>query len=354
MHINNNILHTFRQAIQQLAPRKIFLVRGHQSFETCGGKAFFEQAIEGMEVEVCAFSDFKENPVFGDFEKGLALARAFSPDLIVALGGGGVLDMGKLIRLCLAYSGNPMEGVFTQTHPLVPLYALPTTAGSGSEATQFVVMYHHKKKYSVTHEKLMPDEVFINPAFALTTPPYLRACAGIDALIQAIEAYWSMRATAQSDEYAAKAIRMIYPVLSRIVQHPTLEDMARMMEGVYWSGLALNTTRTTAPHAYCYGLTSHYGLPHGHAVALTFQFFVEINCRSEVVKRKFAEVGLPEEALYRAFWTNYITSLGLTNPLKEVDPQLIVGEVNMDRLSNNPVKLGKEVNEELIRFLEGK
>ena len=135
--------------------------------------------------------------------------------------------------------------------------------------------------------------------------------------------------------------------MPQLVQNPTKELRDQVAEGAYWAGRAINISTTTAPHAFSYAFTSHYGYPHGHAVALTFSFFMRLNGTKELYELLgFSSIGiiLQMEA--------YISSLGISLALDaSVDVQSTLQEVNLQRLSNNPVEVTQEIMGELERYL---
>lgn len=343
------------EIIAYFSPRIILLVRGKRSYVQCGGDEAMKEILAGYSGCVTEFSDFSENPKLEDVERGLALVKGLCPDLIIGIGGGSVMDMSKLIRFFNSYIPDPEFQHFDKQRELIPLIVLPTTAGTGSESTHFAVLYRNKIKYSVAHANILADCVVADPCFTYKNPVYLTASSGFDALAQAIEAYWNAYATIESDEYAIKAIKLLWPNLPEVVAAPTVLLRNKVAEGSFWAGKAINITKTTAPHALSYPFTSYYDLPHGHAVAVSFSFFLKYNYPDEDkvlhknlrfvhFKKKMDKlyqmlgVNDPEDAFYRM--TNYISKLSLDFKCPEgFDPLMILNNINLQRLSNNPVVL---------------
>ena len=151
---------------------------------------------------------------------------------------------------------------------LVPLVAIPTTTGTGSETTQFAVIYRDNVKHSLSSAKLRPNHVFLVPKFTQAQPFPVRAAAGFDALSQAIESYWSGHGNPESDK-AALGCDSTSRTSSQDGTRDFNEEVASdMQEAAHLAGIAINTTKTTAPHALSYALTTDYGVDHGHAVGL--------------------------------------------------------------------------------------
>jgi alcohol dehydrogenase class IV len=347
--LGNNSFDTLRSVLLKFNAEKIFLIRGKNSYDISGARKYIESALTGLDRTVYEFFEFRENPKIEDVEKGLKYLSEYSADILVAIGGGSVLDMGKLIRFLYSYKGSITDNQFAKQRELLPFVALPTTAGTGSEATHFAVVYQNKVKYSVAHEAMLPNVSIINPVFTYNNPKYLAACTGFDALAQAIEAYWSVNATEESDRYAIKAIKLLWKDLPVAVNQKIQESMDRVSAGSYWAGRAINIAKTTAPHAVSYAFTTYYDIPHGNAVALTFPFFMKFNTSLDEQNYRG---GIPfkkyQENIHKLFslmeidgtklietMQNYIKSIGLLVSIN-FNRELIVKNINVERMSNNP------------------
>ena len=230
----------------------------------------------------------------------------------------------------------------------IPLWAIPTTAGTGAEATHFAVVYKNGVKHSIEADDILPDVAILYPPFTYSNNAYLTACTGFDALAQAIEAYWNPKATDESKQYSILAINMIYKQLPECIAHPEQMKLRdELLQGAYWAGRAINITKTTAPHAFSYEFTSKYGYPHGHAVALTFPFFLKLNGTQDL----FELLGLSVERVTQQM-EDYISSLGLSIKLSDsVDVARALHAVNLQRLSNNPVDVTPEITSDLEKYL---
>lgn len=340
--------------LERKAPSKILLVRGKDSYEKCGAGKSFSEIFERLNARVDEFKDFSVNPNIEDALKGLELIKNLKPEVIIAVGGGSVMDMAKTLRFLDAYEGSVEEEKYVKKGDLIPLIAVPTTSGTGSEATRFAILYKNKIKYSVDHPDVLPDVVVLHPEFTAANPSYLTACCGFDAMAQSIEALWNRYSIPEADEYAKRALELIAPNLEEVVKNPTPELRQKLQEGAYWAGRAINLTRTTAPHAFSYVFTSYYGYPHGHAVALTFPAIAQINLTSDKVddaKKEFIlktcgiEAGHIKEG-FKAF----VDSIGLGVKDLGYDKSLILKNINPGRLKNNPVDISLEMASEIIDF----
>jgi alcohol dehydrogenase class IV len=313
---------------------KLFIVHGHKSYEACTAKRLISDCTNS--IQVTEFEDFAENPKKEDADVGVVLIEQEEPDAIVAVGGGSVMDMAKLIRF---YSNR-----------MIPLLAIPTTSGTGAESTQFAVCYIDGVKNSVSDSSILPDQVILYPPFTYKNSRYLTSCTGFDALAQAIESYWNINATEESDRYALNAIKHIYPVLGK--DSLSSEDRSALMCGANEAGKAINITRTTVPHALSYTLTSKYGYPHGHAVALSFPFFFKYylegksddyrgNDYEKYVEkmnrlRTLLNVGNKPYAAMKQF----VNRLGLGfDPNRDFDDLVVARGLNLERAGNTPITI---------------
>lgn len=333
-----------KDLVQKSRWNRILLVTGKRSYETSGAERFVGDCLSGIDTETVRFFDFASNPNITDLNKGLTLTQEFNPSAIIAIGGGSVLDMSKLLRFFLTHDGNILSGSYTSNGRNIPLIAIPTTAGTGAEATHFAVLYDETgKKHSIADASILPEYAVVYPRLTYGQSPYVTACTGFDALAQAIEAYWSKNANTESDKYAEKAMDLIYPSLPNAVHNPTKEVRDRMAEGAYWAGRAINITKTTAPHAFSYPFTSYYGIPHGHAVAIVFPTIAEFNLSEDVIpkeKKEYICNLFGEQEGYINNFNKLISSIGLSLPKNiNYNIELLMFGINVERLANNPVTI---------------
>lgn len=353
---------TFREHLEKLNPRHIFWVAGGRRSVDANPASQPYQAIL-KNYPYTRFSSFDANPSWGDLKKGLAVFHACKPDVVVALGGGSVLDMAKLIALMSQQAGDlkalVLDQTRIQTHAL-PVIAIPTTAGSGSEATAFAVLYINQTKYSVAHPSMLPAEVILDARLTHGLPAAITASTGIDALCQAIESFWSCRATPASQADSEFAIREILKHIVPAVCAPTPLHRAAMLLAAHHAGRAINITKTTAPHALSYWLTQTFGMPHGHAVALSLPYFFEFNTQvtaesaqdtrgvvyiKDTMAQLFDMMGVQSGAEAKAYFLELMHSIGLETRFEkigldsEAKRTAWLRGVNQVRLSNHPRKI---------------
>lgn len=330
--------------LRDMKVHHVFLVHGKHSYVACGAKDVVEVVQKQLQFQLTEFVDFSENPKEEDAQAGLQLLLETKPKVIIAIGGGSAIDTAKLIR---------HEAAKKKLN--VPLIAIPTTAGTGAEATHFAVVYKEGVKHSEEAEDIQPDVAILYAPFTYRNNAYLTACTGFDALAQAIEAFWNPNANLESDSFARNAILHIYLNLPLCVAHPNdylLRE--KLLKGAYLAGRAINITKTTAPHAFSYAFTSHCGYKHGHAVAITFPFFAKLNMANHPRNEELRKLlGISAETDLQDYFVRYVNRIGLRyNGTGEKDLHDLLGQVNLDRLKNNPVEITSERISKLENFLK--
>ncbi len=359
--------------LASLGAKRLLLVTGKASYRNCGAYDCFETLLDSYELD--HFSDFSPNPTLEDAMAGTRLCQQINAEAIIAIGGGSAIDVAKSIA---AFNSQPGQerALAIGEQPLgpttLPIIAIPTTAGTGSESTHFAVIYVDGKKYSLATPSLMPTTAILDPVYTDGLPPYITACTGFDALCQAVESFWAVGATAESRRYAEKAITLLLANLEQAVNKPSDSVRDNVLRAANYAGRAINISKTTAPHALSYTITSLYGIPHGHAVAMTLGAFFPSNdpqtgrTRSEKLSRSdYLEthaqllnlLGVNSANEAKAQWYQLMADCDLNLHLagqdiaNSADIKKIVSGVNMERLSNHPVKLSAEQLINLIRSI---
>ena len=312
--------------------------------------------IDRLSVPMVKFDGFTPNPLYEDVRKGVDLFNQEGCDTILAVGGGSSLDVAKCIKLYCRMSPEQLylEQEYRDTG--VRLIAVPTTAGTGSESTRYAVIYYDGKKQSVTHDSIVPDVALLEPKVLKTLPLYQKKCTMMDALCQGIESWWSVNSTEESKEYSRIAVETIMKWWRKYIFENSDEAARHIMEAANYAGRAICITQTTAPHAFSYKITSLYGLPHGHAVAVCLPEIWEymtnhmdacVDPRGRMYLDKTFEdiataMGPGKTRLAIALFREMMHEMELFNPTsdnKESDVELLAASVNPVRLKNNPVML---------------
>lgn len=282
------------------------------------------------EVTAHYFTDIEPNPAREAVQAAQEALRGKEYSAIVALGGGSVIDFAKAWR---HYEGCQ-----------APLIAIPTTAGTGSEATQFAVIYIEGKKASLDAPELLPEIAIVDSQLTEQAPRALKAACAMDAYCQAIESYWARGATEESRELALEAVALCRQHLVAAVNTQEATANEGMARAAHLAGKAINISRTTAAHALSYRITSRYGIPHGHAVALSIAGLFQANLPAiPEPHRLLAAMGAQEDSIC-AHFADMMHAIGLENNLATLgihDLEDIASSVNPQRLANNPRPLSR-------------
>ncbi len=213
------------------------------------------------------------------------IGKNFIPDLIIAIGGGSVLDLSKCLRYIYATHTKVSEIIHSSqekdylynNNPV--LFAIPTTAGTGSEATNFSVIYQNKKKYNIESDFLLPEVVFFIANWLFDIKFDIQVMTMLDALSQAIESLWAIHSSKESISNAQKAIQEIYYLLP-FFENRSMNSIIlieKMQNAAYLAGKAINISKTTLAHALSYQLTANHSIPHGLAVFLNLPIVWKFN-----------------------------------------------------------------------------
>ncbi len=323
--------------------------------------------LEGKGLGITYFSNFKPNPLYESVVEGVGLFISNKCDAIMAIGGGSAMDVAKCIKLYsnMDHSENYLKQTIVPND--IPFMAMPTTAGTGSEATRYAVIYYEGKKQSVTSESCIPETAILNPNCLKTLPLYQRKATMMDAFCHAIESFWSVNSNEESREYSDKAIRLVLQNMEGYLSN-TVEGNAGMLMAAHIAGKAINITQTTAGHAMCYKITSLFRCAHGHAAILCdrvlFPWMIEntdkcIDPRGreyleEVLKNISYSMGCdnPCEAAEKVI--GIFDELQLEVPeASEEDYLELKTSVNPVRLKNHPVLLDENTINELYHRILG-
>lgn len=318
---------------------------------------YFLALEERLGVKVVRFSDFQPNPLYESVVKGVDVFLTEACDTIVAVGGGSAMDVAKCIKL---YSNMDRSENYLKQSIVpndTPFIAVPTTAGTGSEATRYAVIYYEGEKQSIADYSCIPPVVLFDTSVLETLPLYQKKATLMDAMCHSIESFWSVNSTDESKGYSREAIGLI---IKNYKDYLAGDDSKNelMLKASHIAGKAINITQTTAGHAMSYKLTSLFRIAHGHAAALCVKgiwpYMVEhtgncIDCRGEdYLKNTFVEIAdamgcfTVEEAISK--FSDMVDELGLEVPenVTDKDYEVLKNSVNPVRLKNNPVALSVE------------
>lgn len=263
-----------------------------------------------------AFTETEGNPSVETVEKATQAFLESKADFIVALGGGSPMDVAKAVGVVAKYGGSitEYEGGGKVPGAIVPLIAVPTTAGTGSEVTAFSVITDHSRNYKLTvfSYELLPSYAILDAELLTSAPAGVAAACGIDALVHALEAYLSTAASPFTDAMAEKAMELIGGNIRRYTANRGDEEAAQaMLVGSLFAGIAFSFARLGNVHAMSHPVSAYFNVPHGVANAILLPTVVEFNA-------------LADSGKYRKIY-NYIAKIPLSE--YEFTPDLLVEEL---------------------------
>jgi alcohol dehydrogenase len=239
-------------------------------------------ALKKAGIEPYLFDGVSENPTTDNVEAGVAFARRHDPELIVGLGGGSSMDCAKGINFVYSGGGRMQDywGVGKAVKPMLPMIAVPTTAGTGSEAQSFALISDAKThvKMACGDKKAACRVAVLDPTLTVTQPAKVTALTGIDAIAHAIETYVTTRRNAVSLLFSREAWRLLEENFGRVLEEPKdLEARSGMQLGACFAGQAIEASMLGATHALANPLTAEYGIVHGQAISLMLPHVIRFN-----------------------------------------------------------------------------
>lgn len=243
------------------------------------------------------FSSISPNPRDYEVMQGAERYKAAHCNMIVAVGGGSVMDCAKGIGI-VATNGkhiSEFEGVDKIRRPMPPLVCIPTTAGTAADVSQFAIINNYSKKYkmAIISKATVPDIALIDPAVLTTMSPFLSACTGLDALSHAFESYVSNASSDITDLHALEAIRLIYHNLLPSIQNPdNIQLRGKIMLASLYAGLAFSNASLGSVHALAHSLGGYLDLPHGECNAMLLPLVVAFNFDTSTEKYKTIAIEL--------------------------------------------------------------
>lgn len=338
-----------------------FLV-SEKLFATNGTAEKIVKDSEGTISEI--FSDFSPNPDVTEVDKAAALIREKHLKFVVAMGGGSAMDLAKSAA-SIAFTNDSIADyhgtgkAMPQEH--LPIIAVPTTAGTGSEVTCVSVLTNRAlgKKAPIVSDGFFPSVAIIDPELTYSVPPHVTASTGMDVLSQAIEGYWSKGHQPICDACAIHAAPLVFKYLPIAVAEPdNAEARQKMCEASVIAGLAFTLPKTTSSHACSFPLTNIYGIPHGEACGLTLDWFARVNADAQHGRvQEFARaIGFKNVDAMADAIQELKVKVGLRTGLKDLNlnAEQIADLVRISRhpnLYNNPVEIADDMLQDMYEHL---
>ena len=364
--IGKNSIKNLKFILKDKKNKNILFFAGSNSFVNSGAKNLLKAYVEKKNVKI-----FLKKKSYGDITELLDAIRVlknFKPNLIIAVGGGSVMDLAKCANT-LYYIENLKENISKPNliinKKFCELCCIPTTAGSGAEATRHAVIYSKKIKYSIESSYGLPDFIISDSSLILSAPKKISASAGIDAISQAIESLLSVKSSEDSVSFALESLKYSKSNFVNHINKPSLSTSYKMSIAAYLAGKAINISKTVAPHAISYPMTSHFNVSHGQAVCITLTDILKYNYKNAKysvaqfdIKKRFDKIfkvlNIKNINDLEGFIKKIINDTGLTNNIldlgvkKRSDIDLILSNINAQRLKNNPIAISNDVIKEIL------
>ena len=303
------------EILQDSKSEHVFLI-SDRGLESIGVVKKVQDIVEAAEITCTTFLDVIPNPTVDVVNEAADAYKKSGATSIIALGGGSSMDVAKATGVLATYGGKitDYEGLYKVPGPIVPIIAIPTTAGTGSEVTASAVVTDEERNYkmSVISYEMLPKYAVLDPKLIMTAPASIAASCGVDALIHALEAYVSNFASPFTDAMAEKAMELIGGNIRRFVANRQDEEAAcAMMIGSTFAGMAFAWAKLGNVHAMSHPVSAYFHVAHGVANAVLLPTVIEYNA-------------LADHGRYEKIY-NYIREK--KEPAGDFKPQMLIDEI---------------------------
>jgi len=260
-----------------------------------GHAARVQKNLEAAGLRVTVFDKARENPTTKCVDACVASAKSANVDMIVGLGGGSSMDTAKGCNFILTNGGRMQDywGIGKATKPMLPLLAIPTTAGTGSECQSAALIADEEthQKMACLDPKAAARIAILDPTLTLSQPPRVAACTGIDAIAHAVETAVTTKRNLLSLMFSREAFKLCITAFPEVIQNPgELDARGRMQLGAAYAGLAIENSMLGAAHAAANPLTAHFDIVHGQAVGIMLPHVVRFNGANAAARASYAEL----------------------------------------------------------------
>ena len=358
--IDKNNIKELKKIIVFKKYQKILIVAGSTSFFTSKANIIIDKIT--LEKKTLIFLKKKKIPEIDELTSLIKTIKNFNPDLIITIGGGAVLDLAKVAN-SLVFEKNIKKNIINNTYTtknFCDLLAIPMTAGTGAEVTTNAVIYIKNKKYSVEGKLVKPNHMALLPELIVRNrKKNIINSSAFDCFAQSVESMFSKRSNQKSLNFSKKSIEIFLENYKKFINNRSVNRAYSMCLSSYYSGKAISISKTIAPHAISYPFTSYYNVDHGHAVSLTFDSFLEHNYNNIEYSTSNFDLKKRYKILFNLLNVKNIfelvqkiktikKDLSLKSKLSIINSKipnnlnLIVKDVNLQRLNNNPIDIQKK------------
>lgn len=282
------------EVVQEIPAQKVLLVTD-PGIVSAGHAGRVQDLLKKAGLTVVTFDRARENPTTRCVDECVAVARSQPIEAIIGLGGGSAMDTAKGCNFLLTNGGRMQDywGLGLAHSPMLPLIAVPTTAGTGSECQSFALIADEEthRKMACGDPKAAARAAILDPLLTLSQPEWVAACAGLDAVSHAVETAVTRKRNALSWMYSRESFRLTAQAFPRVFEEP--EDLVargKMLLGAAFAGVAIENSMLGAAHSAANPLTARFDIVHGHAVALMLPWVVRFNAEDPEVLGSYAEL----------------------------------------------------------------
>ncbi|MDB6151676.1 MAG: iron-containing alcohol dehydrogenase [Chthoniobacteraceae bacterium] len=327
----NDALEQVGELARGLGARRVLLVTD-RGIVTAGHPARATAFLEAAGIQVTLFDEVRENPTTADVDRCVEAARMADVDFLIGLGGGSSMDTAKGCNFVLTNGGRIVDywGIGKATKPMLPLIAIPTTSGTGSECQSFALISNE-----VTHQKMACGDskaaakvAILDPLLTVSQPARVTACTGVDALAHAVETAVTKKRNPLSGLFSKESFRLCMAGIERVLHDPRdLEARANMLLGSALAGTAIENSMLGAAHSAANPLTAHFGIVHGQAVGMMLPAIVRFNAEMPEARAFYLEharaagIGSIEELIARL--EEILVAAGMREPIASVNLALL-------------------------------
>lgn len=278
----------------ELGARRVLLVTD-KGIAAAGHAERAQNALQAAGMSVAIYDGVRENPTTLDVARCVDAAKRAEADLLIGLGGGSSMDTAKGCNFLLTNGGEMKDywGVGKATRPMLPLIAIPTTAGTGSECQSAALIADETthQKMACLDPKAAARVAILDPELTISQPAGVTACTGIDAIAHAVEAAVTRKRAPLSSLFAREAFRLCHRAFPRVLAEPgDLNARAEMQLGAAYAGLAIEHSMLGAAHSAANPLTAHHGVVHGQAVGIVLPQVVRFNAEDAGARAGYADL----------------------------------------------------------------
>lgn len=294
INFGRGVIEQYKYDMEKLG-KKAFIITGKTSSKKNGSLVQIQEALKSLHIDYVLFDEVEENPSLETVEKAARLGKEEKVEFVIGIGGGSPLDASKAVAIYIKNPQINMDNIFSSGKlESIPVVAVPTTSGTGSEVTQYSIVTVHKEKTKKNlGQVVFPVIAYLDSSFTDDIPYGITVNTAIDAFTHLVESYLNSNATLMSELYAVKGLQLFNTCFKYLLNKElTVDFRDKVMLASMFGGIAIAQTGTSLPHGMGYALTYHKGLPHGLANGVLMVEYLKSFQNKEKVLCMLNETGL--------------------------------------------------------------